>query len=74
MVIKALDPDPYWIRIRIGIQPEMLDPDPDEIVAGPQPCLQVHGGLAEVLVLRGVAGLEVADDVLGLVLQLVKLL
>ncbi len=25
MVIKALDPD--WIRIRIGIQPKMLDPD-----------------------------------------------
>ncbi len=50
------------------------DPDPDEMNADPQPCLQVHGGLAEVLVLRGVAGLEVADDVLGLVLQLVKLL
>jgi hypothetical protein len=25
LVIKALDPD--WIRIRIGIQPKMLDPD-----------------------------------------------
>jgi hypothetical protein len=25
LVIKTLDP--YWIRIRIGIQPRMLDPD-----------------------------------------------
>ncbi len=32
--MKALDPD--WIRI--GIQPKMLDPDPDEINADPQPC------------------------------------
>jgi hypothetical protein len=36
LVIKALDP--YWIRIRIGIQPKMLDPDPDEMNADPQPC------------------------------------
>jgi hypothetical protein len=35
LVIKALDPDPYWIRIRIGIQPKMLDPD--EMNADPQP-------------------------------------
>ncbi len=27
--MKALDPD--WIRIRIGVQPKMLDPDPDEM-------------------------------------------
>jgi hypothetical protein len=35
LVIKALDPD--WIQIRIGIQPKMLDPDPDEMNADPQP-------------------------------------
>jgi hypothetical protein len=35
LVIKALDPDPYWIRIRIGVQPKMLDPD--EMNADPQP-------------------------------------
>jgi hypothetical protein len=35
--MKNTDPDPYWIRIRIGIQPKMLDPDPDEINAYPQP-------------------------------------
>ncbi len=35
LIIKALDPD--WIRIRIGIQPQMLDPDPDEMNADPQP-------------------------------------
>jgi hypothetical protein len=35
LVIKALDPDPYWIRI--GIQLKMLDPDPDEMNADPQP-------------------------------------
>ncbi len=31
------DPDPYWIGI--GIQPKMLelDPDPDEMNADPQP-------------------------------------
>ncbi len=33
LVIKALDPD--WIRI--GVQPYMLDPDPDEMNADPQP-------------------------------------
>jgi hypothetical protein len=35
LVIKALDPD--WIRI--GVQPNMLDPDPDpdEMNAYPQP-------------------------------------
>ena len=27
LVIKALDP--YWIRIRIGIHHQALDPDPD---------------------------------------------
>ncbi len=31
-------PDPYWIQIRISIQPKMLDPDPDEMNADPQPC------------------------------------
>ncbi len=36
MVIKALDP--YWIRI--GIQPKMMDPDPDDMNAYPQPCYQ----------------------------------
>ncbi len=40
LVIKALDPD--WIRIRIDIQPKMLDPDPDEMNADPQPCLLVR--------------------------------
>jgi hypothetical protein len=38
LVIKALDPD--WIRI--GIQPKMLDPDPDEMNADPQPCLHQY--------------------------------
>jgi hypothetical protein len=33
-----MDPDRYRIRIRIGIQPKMLDPDPDEMNADPQPC------------------------------------
>ncbi len=32
-----MDPDPYWIRI--GIQPKMLDPDPDEMNADPQLCM-----------------------------------
>ncbi len=36
MVIKALDPD--WIRIRIGVHPKMLDPDPDAMNTDPQPC------------------------------------
>ena len=38
MVIKALGPD--LIRIRIGFQPKMLDPDPDEMNADPQPWFQ----------------------------------
>ena len=36
-----MDPDPYWIRIRIGIQPKMLDPDPDEMNADLQPWYMV---------------------------------
>ncbi len=32
-----MDPDPYLIRI--GIQPKMQDPDPDEMNADPQPCI-----------------------------------
>ncbi len=37
LVIKALDPDS--IRIRIGVHPKMLDPDPDEMSTDPQPWL-----------------------------------
>ncbi len=33
LVIKALDPD--WIRIRTGVHPKMLDPDPDEMNTDP---------------------------------------
>jgi hypothetical protein len=42
-----LDPDPYWIRFRIGIQPKMLDPNPDqdEMSADPQPCYNVFGSV-----------------------------
>ncbi len=43
LVIKALDPD--WIRIRIGIQPKMLDQDPDEINADPQPWMEASPGV-----------------------------
>jgi hypothetical protein len=35
LFIKAPDPDPYWVRI--GIQPRMLDPDPDKMNADAQP-------------------------------------
>ncbi len=34
MVIKALDPD--WIRIRIGMQPKMLDQDPYQMYTDPK--------------------------------------
>ncbi len=34
MVIKALDPD--WIRIRIGLQPQPLDPDPEKMNTDPE--------------------------------------
>jgi hypothetical protein len=37
LVIKALDP----IRIRIGVHPKMLDPDPDEMNADVQPCFKL---------------------------------
>jgi hypothetical protein len=49
LVIKALDPD--WILIRIGIQQKMLDPDPDEMNADPQPCLggPASSSLAEAM-------------------------
>ncbi len=33
-VIKIRDPD--WIRIRIGIQPNMLDLDPDQMNTDPK--------------------------------------
>jgi hypothetical protein len=45
-----MDPDPYWIHIRIGIQPKMLDPDPDEMNADPQPWFP---GSVFILVLEG---------------------
>jgi hypothetical protein len=31
---EILDPDPYWIRI--GFQPKMLDPDPDQMNTDPK--------------------------------------
>jgi hypothetical protein len=37
LVIKALDLD--WIRIRIGVHPKMLDPDPGKMNTDPQPWL-----------------------------------
>ncbi len=37
-VIKTLDPDCIRIRIWIGIQPKMLDPDPYQMNTNPQPC------------------------------------
>jgi hypothetical protein len=65
LVIKALDADPYRIRIRIGIQPKMLDPDPDEINADPQPwsplcsflslnnpCDEEHAGLKNAFLFK----------------------
>jgi hypothetical protein len=39
LLIKALDPDWIRIRIRIGVHPKMLEPDPDEMNADPQPCI-----------------------------------
>ncbi len=38
LVIKTLDPD--WIRIWIGIQPKMLDPD--QMNADPQPWFRIR--------------------------------
>jgi hypothetical protein len=38
LVFKALDPD--WIRIRIGLQPQTLDPDPGKMNTDPQPWIQ----------------------------------
>jgi hypothetical protein len=55
LVIKALDPDPYWIWI--GIQPKMLNPYPDEMNADPQPCLEV---LVVLLLLLAVLLLDLA--------------
>ncbi len=55
MVIKALDPD--WIRIRIGVHPKMLNPDPDEMNADPQPCLRRnHPGCDIPYVVRLIEG------------------
>jgi hypothetical protein len=34
---SALDQDPFWIRIRIDIQPKMLDPDPYQMNTDPKP-------------------------------------
>jgi hypothetical protein len=36
LVIKTLDP--HWTRIRIGIQPEMPDPDPFQMYTDPKHC------------------------------------
>jgi hypothetical protein len=40
LVIKNLDPD--WIRIRIGFQSKMLDPDPYQMNPDPKPFLKVR--------------------------------
>jgi hypothetical protein len=40
MVIKALDPD--WIRIRIGLQPQPLDPDPEKMNTDPKHWLLIR--------------------------------
>jgi hypothetical protein len=37
LVIKALDPDWIRIRIRIGLQPQTLDPDPEKMNTDPKP-------------------------------------
>jgi hypothetical protein len=64
LVIKGLDPD--WIRIRIGIQPQTLDPDPDpeKLNSDPKPCFVVlpdaergYGHPGENHVHRSTAGL-----------------
>ena len=34
---SALDQDSFWIRIRIDIQPKMLDPDPYQMNTDPKP-------------------------------------
>ncbi len=76
MVIKALDgsgldpdPDPYWIRIRIGNQPKMLDPDPYEMNADPQPCLREGDGevvgVLPVTVVTPQLGVEVRMTAVG---------
>ncbi len=44
MVIKTLDPD--WIRIRIDIQPKMLDPDPYQMNTNPKPWLHTIFNIA----------------------------
>jgi len=36
---SGLDPDPDWIRIRISIQPKMLDPDPYQMNTDLKHCL-----------------------------------
>jgi|LakMenE01Jun11ns_1017448.scaffolds.fasta_scaffold9762832_1 hypothetical protein len=39
LVIKALDTD--WIRIRISLQHQTLDPDPEKMNTDPKPCLKL---------------------------------
>jgi hypothetical protein len=59
LVNKALDPD--WIRIRIGIQPKMLDPDPDEMNVDPQPwniVVHIHSSCGLHLFFLGILGLH----------------
>jgi hypothetical protein len=34
--------DPYWIRIRIGLQHQTLDPDPEKMNTDPQPYTVTH--------------------------------
>ncbi len=46
-VIKTLIPD--WIRIRIGIQPKMLDPDPYQMNTDPVPLVLTIPRMREML-------------------------
>jgi hypothetical protein len=54
LVIKALYPDWIRIRIQIGVQPKILNPDPDEMNADPQPCfilLLLYSKIPKILML-----------------------
>ncbi len=58
-----MDPDPYWIRI--GFQPKMLDPDPDEMNANPQSCFLTNCCKSVILLLLLCQDREGGDEEAG---------
>ncbi len=63
LAIKALDPDLIRIRIRIGVQPKMPDPDPHECGSATLAETHLQDELCEVILVQFLHDLRVAANI-----------